>query len=66
VYASNYRLHVLLAASPTVKRKRLMESSCCLYIPFVSLSVGRSVRKVFCGKTAKWIRIAFEMESGVG
>jgi len=30
------------------------------------LSVGRSVRKVYCGKTADWIRMPFGMVSGVG
>ena len=30
------------------------------------LSVGRSVRKVYCGKTADWIQMLFEMVSGAG
>jgi len=34
--------------------------------PSVGLSVGVSVRKVSCGKTAEWIRMPFEMVSGVG
>jgi len=29
------------------------------------LSVGRSVRKVHCGKTADWIRMPFGVVSGV-
>jgi len=52
---------VLLAASLTIKRKRLMESSCRLFP-----SVDRSVRKVYCGKTADWIRMPFGMVSAVG
>jgi len=32
----------------------------------VCLSVCRSVRKVYCGKTAGWIRMPFGMVSGVG
>jgi len=34
--------------------------------PSVSLSVGWSVWKVYCGKTAKWIRMPFGVVSGVG
>jgi len=30
------------------------------------LSVGRSVWKVYCGKTADWIRMLFGVMSGVG
>ena len=30
------------------------------------LSVGRSVWKVICGKTAEWIQMPFGMASGVG
>jgi len=30
------------------------------------LSVCRSVQKVYCGKTADWIRMPFEVVSGVG
>jgi len=30
------------------------------------LSVCRSVQKVYCGKTADWIRLPFGMVSGVG
>ena len=30
------------------------------------LSVGLSVRKVYCGKTAEWIRMPFRVVSGVG
>ena len=32
----------------------------------VRLSVCLSVRKVYCGKTAAWIRMPFRMVSGVG
>jgi len=32
----------------------------------VCLSVCRYVRKVYCGKTADWIRMPFGMVSGVG
>jgi len=30
------------------------------------LSVGLSVHKVYCGKTAEWIRMPFRVVSGVG
>jgi len=30
------------------------------------MSVGLSVRKVYCGKTAEWIRMPFGMVSGDG
>jgi len=32
----------------------------------VGLSVGLSVRKVYCGKTVEWIRMPFGMMSEVG
>ena len=32
----------------------------------VGRSVGLCVRKVYCGKTAEWIRVPFEVVSGVG
>jgi len=32
----------------------------------VGLSVRLSVRKLYCGKTADWIRVLFGMVSGVG
>ena len=32
----------------------------------VGQSVCRPVRKVYCGKTADWIRMPFGMVSGVG
>jgi len=32
----------------------------------VGMSVCRSVRKVYCGKTVDWIQIPFGMVSGVG
>jgi len=31
----------------------------------VGRSVGRSVRKVYCGKTVEWIRVSFGVVSGV-
>jgi len=34
--------------------------------PSVGLSVSRSVCKVYCGKTAEWIRMPFGVVSGVG
>jgi len=34
--------------------------------PSVCQSVGLSVWKVYCGKTADWIRMPFGMVSGVG
>ena len=37
-----------------------------LPIPFVGLSVCLSVRKVYCGKTADWIRVPIGVENGVG
>jgi len=43
-----------------IKHKRLMVST------YLHMSVCRSVRKVYCGKTADWIRMPFGMGSGVG
>jgi len=40
----------------------LMVRACRL----ANLSVGRSVQKVYCGKTADWTRIPFGMVSRVG
>jgi len=34
--------------------------------PYVGLSIGLSVQKMYCGKTAEWIRMPFGMVSGVG
>jgi len=42
-----------------------MESSCRLSHLLVCRSVGQSV-KVYCGKTADWIRMPFGVVSGVG
>jgi len=60
-----YRFLVFLAASLTIKRKRLMEIQLSS-LPSVGLSVGLSVRKVYCGKTADWIWMPFGMVSGIG
>ena len=38
----------------------------CSPRPSVGLSVGLSVRKVFCGKMAEWIWMLFGTVSGVG
>jgi len=35
-------------------------------IPSVGLCVGVCVRRVYCGKTADWIRMPFGVVSGVG
>ena len=42
-----------------VERKSHLSDSLCV-------SVGRSVRKVYCGKTADLIRISFGVMRGVG
>jgi len=34
--------------------------------PSVGLSACRSVQKVYCGKTADWIRMPFGVVNGVG
>jgi len=34
--------------------------------PYVGLSVGWLVRKVYCGNIADWIWMLFEVVSGVG
>jgi len=34
--------------------------------PSISLLVSLSVRKVYCGETADWIRMQFGVVSGVG
>jgi len=44
----------------------LMESSCRVSHLSVCVLVCVSVRKVYCGKTADWIRMQFGMVSGVG
>ena len=62
---NNFKVQ-LLAASLSIKRKRLMESSCRLSRLSVCRSVCRSVRKVYCGKTVDCIRMPFGMVSGVG
>jgi len=54
---------LLLAASLTIKRDLSPSPSVGLC---VGRSVGLSVRKVYCGNTAEWIRMPFGMVSGVG
>jgi len=60
----------LLAVSLIAKRKRLLVQTCRQ--PHVSVclsvcqSVNRSVRKVYCSKTADWIWMPFGVVSGVG
>jgi len=59
---SNYFEEDLLAALLlSSERKRLMLRNICLD----HLSVGLSVRKVYCGKMADWIRMPLGVESGV-
>jgi len=66
-----YKLHVIISLCISVllseSKHYVTELSSS---PSVSLcvcrSVGRSVRKVYCGKTAEWIRMPFGMVSGVG
>jgi len=41
-----------------------MLRTCCLYHQSVRLSL--CVRKVYCGKTADWIRMPFRVVNGVG
>ena len=48
--------------SISIVRGTLMLRTCRL----AHLSVGLSVRKVYCGKTTNWIRMLFGMVSGVG
>ena len=43
-----------------------MLRTCRLTHLSVCVCVGLSVRKVYCGKTAEWIRMPFGMVSGVG
>jgi len=46
---------------------RLAHLSVCVCVCVcVHLSVGQSVRKVYCGKTVDWICMPFGMVSGVG
>jgi len=47
--------------SISIASEALMLGACRL----AHLSVGLSVRKVYCGKTADWIRMPFGMVSGV-
>ena len=67
-------LALFLAASLTIKRNRLLvrsyrqlHASVCLFLCLsVSRSVGRSVRKMYCGKMADWIWMPFGVVSEVG
>jgi len=64
-------LVLLLAVSLyPIEHKRVLVQVSHLYhlsvCVSVCLSVGRSVRKVYCGKTAEWIRVPFGVVSGVG
>ena len=42
----------------------LVESNCRL--SHLSVGLCQSIRKVYCGKTADWIRLPFGLMSGVG
>jgi len=48
-----------------VRRVALYQASISSLCDRTYMSVGLSVRKVYCGKTAEWIRIQFGMVSGV-
>ena len=54
---------MLLAASLSIRRKRLLLH---VYRLSVCKSVCPCVRKVYCGKTADWMRMPFGVVSGVG
>jgi len=63
-FVRRLQFSALLAASLTIKRKRLSMLSVCLS---VGLSVGRSVGpKGVCDKTADWIWMPFGLVSTVG
>jgi len=48
------------------RAQALLELSCRLCHLSVCLSVCRSIRKVYCGQTADWIRMPFGVVSEVG
>jgi len=58
-----------LAASFSVRRKWLLVHYCRLshlsVCRSVSVSVGWLIQKVYCGRTADWIRMPFGVVSGV-
>ena len=56
----------LAASLLSSERKQLMLRACHLAHLSVGLSVCLSVRKVYCGKTADWIRMPSEVVCGVG
>jgi len=70
LWGSGSRTFLFLAASLTIKRKRLLVQTCRQYCVSVCLSgclmVGRSVWRVYCGKTADSIWMPFGVVSGVG
>jgi len=68
-------MFVVISASLSINTASISANGVDLLpVPSVRLSVGRSVgrsvcvcvRKVYCGKTADWIRMPFGMVSGVG
>ena len=67
-------LTLLQRRSLLIERQWLILLTCRLVHLFVyvcvcrsvCLSVCRSVRKVYCGKMADWIRMSFGVVSGVG
>ena len=67
----NIHSFILLARRSLSERKRscygpITQPICRSVCRSVCLSVGLSVLKVYCGKTAEWIRIPFGVVSGVG
>ena len=58
-------LQLLAASLLSSERERLMLRNIRLDHLYVGLSVCLSVRKVYCGKTADWIRMPFGVVSGV-
>jgi len=72
------KLAVLSSQPRRIPKCIVLVESCCRCIIFsrvaryrlahlsVCVCVCRSVQKVYCGKTANWIRMPFGMVSGVG
>jgi len=53
-------------AIQSIERKQEFVQICRQSRRSVSRSVGRSVRRVYCGKTADWIWMPFVVVSGIG
>ena len=65
-FTASYECIISLVAIQSMERKCVFLQVCRLSHLSVCLSVCLCVRKVYCGKTADWIRMPFGVLSGVG